>query len=57
MYFCQIRRQHKRQYPKKLDQEIFYLKSELHHSAPTALLITFIFYYRKAMALLVSQPF
>lgn len=23
MYFCQLRRQHKRQYPKKLDQEIF----------------------------------
>lgn len=56
MYFCHLedRREDNTQ---KLDQEIFYLKSELHHSAPAALLITFIFYYRKAMALLVNQPF
>lgn len=56
MYFCQLEDSIKDN-TQKLDQEIFYLKSELHHSAPTALLITFIFYYRKAMALLVSQPF
>lgn len=56
MYFCQLKDSIEDNI-QKLDQEIFDLKSELHHSASTALLITFIFYYRKAMALLVNQPF